>query len=59
MDDVSFSEAQPTLVRAGDAEEIVALVARTIRKTIKYKQREVKGVQSPSLTFFGWIRLMS
>ena len=33
-----------------DAEDIVAMVARTIRKTIKYRQREVKGVQSPSLT---------
>jgi transglutaminase-like putative cysteine protease len=38
----------PTVIY--DAEEIVALVARTIRKTIKYEQREVKGVQSPSLT---------
>jgi transglutaminase-like putative cysteine protease len=38
----------PTVIY--DAEDIVALVARTIRKTIKYKQREVKGVQSPSLT---------
>jgi transglutaminase-like putative cysteine protease len=36
--------------RLYDAEEIVALVAQTIRKTIKYEQREAKGVQSPSLT---------
>ena len=33
-----------------DAEEVVASVARNIRKTIKYQQREAKGVQSPSQT---------
>jgi hypothetical protein len=33
-----------------DAEEVVALIARTIRKTIKYQQREAKGVQGPSQT---------
>jgi len=33
-----------------DAEEIVASLARRIRKTIKYRQRETKGVQSPSQT---------
>jgi transglutaminase-like putative cysteine protease len=33
-----------------EAEEIVALIARTIRKTIKYLRREAKGVQSPSQT---------
>jgi transglutaminase-like putative cysteine protease len=35
---------------AYDAEEIVASLARRIRKTIKYRQRETKGVQSPSQT---------
>jgi transglutaminase-like putative cysteine protease len=38
----------PTIVY--DAEEIVALIARSIRKTIKYRRREAKGVQSPSRT---------
>jgi transglutaminase-like putative cysteine protease len=33
-----------------DAEEIVASIARKIRKTIKYRRREAKGVQSPSQT---------
>jgi transglutaminase-like putative cysteine protease len=33
-----------------DAEEIVASIARRIRKTIKYRRRETKGVQSPSQT---------
>jgi len=33
-----------------NAAEIVASVARTISKTIKYRRREDKGVQSPSLT---------
>jgi transglutaminase-like putative cysteine protease len=33
-----------------DAEEIVASIARRIRKTIKYRRREAKGVQSPSQT---------
>ncbi|HEY6840143.1 MAG TPA: transglutaminase family protein [Chthoniobacterales bacterium] len=33
-----------------DAEEIVASIARRIRKTIKYQRREAKGVQSPSQT---------
>jgi transglutaminase-like putative cysteine protease len=33
-----------------DAEEIVALVARAIRETIKYRRREIKGVQTPGLT---------
>jgi transglutaminase-like putative cysteine protease len=33
-----------------DAEEIVASLARRIRKTIKYRRREAKGVQSPSQT---------
>src|SRR5678816_2687464 len=33
-----------------DAEEIVALVARIIRETIKYQRREIRGVQTPSLT---------
>jgi transglutaminase-like putative cysteine protease len=38
----------PTIV--SDAEEIVASIARRIRKTIKYRRREAKGVQSPSQT---------
>jgi transglutaminase-like putative cysteine protease len=38
----------PTLVY--DAEEMVASLARKIRKTIKYRRREAKGVQSPSQT---------
>jgi transglutaminase-like putative cysteine protease len=38
----------PTIVY--DAEEIVASIARRIRKTIKYQRREAKGVQSPSQT---------
>jgi transglutaminase-like putative cysteine protease len=38
----------PTIVY--EAEEIVALIARRIRKTIKYQRREAKGVQSPSQT---------
>src|ERR1700722_12651519 len=33
-----------------DAEEMVASIARRIRQTIKYRQREAKGVQSPSQT---------
>src|ERR1700745_3247212 len=33
-----------------NAEENLALVACTIRQTIKYRRREAKGVQSPSLT---------
>jgi transglutaminase-like putative cysteine protease len=33
-----------------DAEEIVASLARRIRKTIKYRRREARGVQSPSRT---------
>ena len=33
-----------------DAEKIVASIARRIRKTIKYRRREAKGVQSPSQT---------
>jgi transglutaminase-like putative cysteine protease len=33
-----------------NAEEIVASVARTVHKTIKYQRREAKGVQSPGLT---------
>ena len=33
-----------------DAEEIVASIARRIRKTIKYRRREAKRVQSPSQT---------
>jgi transglutaminase-like putative cysteine protease len=33
-----------------DAEEIVASIARKIRKTIKYRRREAKGVQNPSQT---------
>jgi transglutaminase-like putative cysteine protease len=36
--------------RVYDAEEIVASIARKIRKTIKYRRREAKGVQSPSQT---------
>jgi transglutaminase-like putative cysteine protease len=38
----------PTLVYG--AEEMVASIARKIRKTIKYRRREAKGVQSPSQT---------
>ena len=38
----------PTIVH--DAEEIVGSIARSIRKTIKYRRREAKGVQSPSQT---------
>jgi hypothetical protein len=38
----------PTVVY--HAEEIVASVARTIRKTINYQRREAKGVQSPGVT---------
>jgi transglutaminase-like putative cysteine protease len=33
-----------------DADEIVASLARRIRKTIKYRRREARGVQSPSQT---------
>src|ERR1700730_11979073 len=33
-----------------DAEEIVASLARRIRKTIKYRRRQARGVQSPSRT---------
>jgi len=33
-----------------DAEEIVASLARRIRKTIKYRRRQARGVQSPSQT---------
>jgi transglutaminase-like putative cysteine protease len=33
-----------------DAEEIVASLARRIRKTIKYRRRSARGVQSPSQT---------
>jgi transglutaminase-like putative cysteine protease len=38
----------PTIVY--DAEEILASIARRIRKTIKYRRREDKGVQSPNQT---------
>lgn len=34
----------------GDAEDIVASVAATIRNRIKYLRREARGVQSPSFT---------
>ena len=33
-----------------DAEEIVALAARAIRETIKYRRREIRGVQTPRVT---------
>jgi transglutaminase-like putative cysteine protease len=35
---------------AGSAEDVVASVARAIRKTIKYRRREAKGVQTPTNT---------
>ena len=33
-----------------DASEVVGLVGRTVRERIKYRRREEKGVQSPSVT---------
>ncbi len=38
------------LASVRSAEEVVGLVARTIRKTMKYRRREEPGVQSPGKT---------
>jgi transglutaminase-like putative cysteine protease len=38
------------LTAARDAEDVVAAVALAIRKSVKYRRREVKGVQSPTET---------
>ena len=38
------------LSSANGAEDVVAAVARAIQKTIAYRRREAKGVQTPTLT---------
>lgn len=38
------------LSAVGGAEEAVAMIARTIRDTIRYQQRDARGVQTPSET---------
>jgi transglutaminase-like putative cysteine protease len=43
-------EAKLDLRAVQGAEDVVAAVARAIRKTIKYRRREEKGVQPPTLT---------